>query len=164
MDSIQPRLDEFESVRYNTQIRWGSKGEANKVSKADYKPGLYFVSKFQPMLQSTRGILSSCWRSDCLLVHLLTGYWYSSCPSSKANLSTIASAIISGSLSHYLEEFNSTISTTLIMNASNHLTKYYRIAQLRTENCIDHFSDRIESASWTSASAADEKSMEISLN
>ena len=68
MDSTHPRLDEFESVRYNTQIRWGSKGEANKVSKADYKPGLYFVSKFQPILQSTRGILSSCWRSDCLLV------------------------------------------------------------------------------------------------
>ena len=72
-----PKMEEFQKVRYNTQVKWGSKGESNKVSIDEFKPGLYFASKFKAVFESTRKALNKCWYDDCMWISKVTGHRYS---------------------------------------------------------------------------------------
>ena len=146
MDPVHPRIEEFQSVRYNTQVQWGSKGEQNKITKSEYKPGLYFVSKFQPLLPSTRALLNSCWRDDCLLMSLLTGYRYAACRANGSD-STYPASPISVNQSAFID--------SLKMNESAALQSHYQISLQRKQNnylpfflrnvkgCLDQFKDRV---------------------
>eukprot|EP01035_Chromulina_nebulosa_P025477 gene25477-33249_t len=148
MDPVHPRIQEFESVRYNTQVQWGSKGEQNKITKAEYKPGLYFVSKFQPMFSFTRAILNSCWREDCSLMSLLTGYPYAACSSNGSDSAAATSLIKSfGQLSSMRFHRN--------VNETTALQRYYQVSLQRrkddylpfflrsVKSCLDQFEDRV---------------------
>lgn len=67
------RLDE---VRINSQE---DKGASHAVSMAQYQPGLYRISGYQPMLRETRELLNRCWREDCLRLAALSPYRYDAC-------------------------------------------------------------------------------------
>lgn len=149
MDPVHPRIQEFESVRYNTQVQWGSKGEQNKITKAEYKPGLYFVSKFQPLLSSTRAILNSCWRDDCSLMSLLTGYPYAACSSNGSDSS------VSLSLKSLDNPPSSMVGLQRNVNETTVLRRYYQVYLQRRRNdylpfflrsvksCLNQFEDRV---------------------
>jgi hypothetical protein len=69
-------LTNFSSVRYNAQENRGMKSE---LPMEKYHPGLFAVSKYRPMLNSTRKLLDKCWYSDCLKISQISGYRYEAC-------------------------------------------------------------------------------------
>eukprot|EP01035_Chromulina_nebulosa_P028979 gene28979-38333_t len=77
-----PKMKDFASVRYNSQVSKKSRGVENTVSKKGFVVGLYLVSGFQPQLNVTRAILNTCWAQDCALASLITGYRYRTCSGS----------------------------------------------------------------------------------
>jgi len=155
LDPIHPRMKEFESVRYNTQVSWGSKGENSKISKSAYKSGLYQVSKFQPVMESTRKLLDSCWQNDCLLVTLLTGYHYDACAEVYANITNlngkdekrVAQFIFRNrSANQYGATGNISASLMQYMNVTNQRLQGVDIPffQRNIHRCLNMFSKRIE--------------------
>lgn len=56
-----------------------NKGTDNKVPEEKYRPGLYEISDYRPMLNETKELLDKCWKEDCLKVAERYGYYYSSC-------------------------------------------------------------------------------------
>ena len=75
--SVQhPDMKSFASVRYNTNSK---KGVKSSISVAKYVPGVYQISKFQPVLPETRGLLSKCWIPDCVWVSVMANTSYATC-------------------------------------------------------------------------------------
>jgi hypothetical protein len=65
------------STRVNTQE---AKGTDAVVSADSYKPGLYNISNYRPMLPETRTLLNKCWHDDCMKVaQIAPKYRYSAC-------------------------------------------------------------------------------------
>ena len=74
-------LTRISKYRHNTQNASQHvyhKGFGTIPSEA-YRPGLFAVSNFTSLLDSTKRLLSECWLRDCVLVSLLTGHLYPSC-------------------------------------------------------------------------------------
>jgi hypothetical protein len=69
------QLGNFSKTRYNTQDS-ASKDQKvlmTGVPKEKYKPGVFAISNFQPLLPETRALLDKCWMDDCLLISQITG-------------------------------------------------------------------------------------------
>ena len=77
-----PKMYEFVNYRYNTQFE---KGADTKVNISVFTPGIYAASKFEPMTNSSREVLSKCWYSDCLWASRASGYNYTICSGSSRN-------------------------------------------------------------------------------
>jgi hypothetical protein len=77
-EEVDKRMLDFSSYRYNTQESWKS-FDKMKVPAADYKPGLFAASNFQPLLSATRKLLDWCWRKDCKYIESAIGYSYAAC-------------------------------------------------------------------------------------
>lgn len=69
-DSILPGIKLLINQRINSN---DNKGTMAKSNITNYKPGLYSISHFQPMYESTREILDKTWYSDCLWTSSITG-------------------------------------------------------------------------------------------
>jgi len=69
-------LSQFTKIRVNSQE---NKGGTQFVSIDKYKPGLYNVSKYRPMLPETRSMLDKCWFVDCMKLNSLANYSYPAC-------------------------------------------------------------------------------------
>jgi len=69
-------VSQFTKIRVNSQE---NKGGTQFVSIDKYKPGLYNVSKYRPMLPETRRMLDKCWFVDCMKLNKLTNYSYPAC-------------------------------------------------------------------------------------
>jgi hypothetical protein len=44
-----------------------------------YKPGVFKISGYQPMLAETRALLDRGWQGDCVVVSKLSGHVYDVC-------------------------------------------------------------------------------------
>lgn len=75
---VDERIRDFSSYRYNTQESWKS-FDKMKVPSANYKPGLFAVSNFQPLMPETRTLLDWCWRKDCKYITNIIGFSYEAC-------------------------------------------------------------------------------------
>lgn len=75
-EQSNPQLGNFTNIRVNSQE---NKGGTHSVLKRDYKPGLFQVSGYKPMMPETREILDKCWQSDCKVISQAAGYLYPAC-------------------------------------------------------------------------------------
>lgn len=69
-------LGNFTHIRVNAQE---NKGAAKVTFLSQYQPGIYNISGFQPMYNSTRAILNQCWQADCQSLAQRFGYQYTAC-------------------------------------------------------------------------------------
>jgi hypothetical protein len=63
-------------LRINAQ---DNKGADHVISVKQYKPGLYGISNYRPMLNETKELLDKCWRMDCIALAEKYGYFYAAC-------------------------------------------------------------------------------------
>jgi hypothetical protein len=77
-DSNDYRLElgNFRDFRKNTQ---DNKGTNTGIPIADYRPGVFAISNYEPLRDDTRKILDECWIEDCKYVSKATGYSYAAC-------------------------------------------------------------------------------------
>ena len=54
-------------------------GDKASMPTTQYKPGLFKISHYQPLLPETRAILDRCWMDDCVWVSRITGHVYDVC-------------------------------------------------------------------------------------
>lgn len=69
-------LKNFTKVRINSQE---NKGSGHSVSLDTYKPGVYAISDYRPMFETTRELLNKCWYDDCMKIAQRTNYSYTAC-------------------------------------------------------------------------------------
>ena len=71
-----PRLGNFTRIRVNSQE---NKGGTHAIPIEHYKPGLFAVSRYRPMLNETRAMLDDCWLDDCVAMSQATEHLYPAC-------------------------------------------------------------------------------------
>jgi hypothetical protein len=65
----------------STKVNTNNNKGTTAVTHNQVTSGLYEISKFQPLLSTTRELLYRSWRSDCLWVSNRTGFEYPACHS-----------------------------------------------------------------------------------
>ena len=130
LQAAHPKIEDFSTVRYNSQVSRNSRGVSKKVSKTDFVVGVYLVSGFQPQLNSTRNLLNKCWAQDCALASTITGYRYGACDGS-----TIASVDVRvrSQLQRYLDFDSDMRQPSFFETVNSHCQASFIAARNRTK-------------------------------
>ena len=128
-----PKMKDFATVRYNSQVSKKSRGVANSVSKKDFVVGVYLVSGFQPQLNSTRAILNTCWAQDCALASIITGYRYRACSGSTMESVDVK---IRNQLQRYLDFDSDEIQPSFFAAVTRHCQAAFVAARSRNQQVV----------------------------
>ncbi len=76
-------LGNFASMRFNAQDH---KGTTMHTPIEHYRPGVFAISNFQPLLPETRALLDKCWGDDCFLSSQASAHLYPACQNATARV------------------------------------------------------------------------------
>jgi hypothetical protein len=79
LERFESAIANFAKIRINSQEK---KGTNTYVSMGRFKPGLYNISGYRPILPATRDMLDKCWVDDCKKIAKVAGYAYAACKDS----------------------------------------------------------------------------------
>ncbi len=147
-------LHNFTKIRINSQE---NKGTTHSILLDSYKPGVYNISNYRPMLDDTRILLNQCWYDDCRKIAQRTNYTYAACFNSTN--SRHSSSGNSGSMSVSTTTTTSTTAaagttvTTATSSHEKHSSKLYYSGEEHKDNKNGHIKEREMLQSLTVAHA-----------